>query len=341
MYEKLFLNMVYECGKANIELPWDRVAHRLEPGTSKDAILQAVERLRQTCLAEGHMIPPEIGTKDPWTRGFTRVKPDSFDENYTLHCRPVGWYEEVDHPKEKNPSAERLTFNGTHKFHITYAGFKAPIPDEWKEDTSKRKNEVRMTAADVVAMAKKEEEEQYTGSSSSSAAHSQSAAPISSSTAEHHTSDAFSGDNEDSDEDGDEDMEYDDDGEDKEDEDGGMDEPVRYLSPKLAHTHIDTLRNGRRMPRASNASRQQSVFSARSNSPLNPASTAKNVNKYGTTPKGYMQNARAIAFARNGAQPNGLPPVNPMPALNNGFTTQTMARQARSNAAHGLETSQD
>ncbi|KAK7948820.1 uncharacterized protein PG986_009706 [Apiospora aurea] len=153
MYEKLLLNMFYECGKAGFDMPWDKIAHRLDPGTSKEALLQAMERLRQTVLAEGHIVPPEVGTKDPWTRGFTRVHPDSFEDIDILYCRPVGWLEKVDHPKEKNPTAERLTFNGQYKFKIDYASPTAPIPEEFMVDPEKRRNEVRLSAADVIAQA--------------------------------------------------------------------------------------------------------------------------------------------------------------------------------------------
>ncbi|KAK8124466.1 uncharacterized protein PG998_000225 [Apiospora kogelbergensis] len=78
--ENLRRNTCYEIEKNGIELPWDAIAHRLELGTSGDAIKQALARLHQTVLAEGHMVPPEAGVKDNWTRGFTRVYPDSFDD---------------------------------------------------------------------------------------------------------------------------------------------------------------------------------------------------------------------------------------------------------------------
>ncbi|KAK8078021.1 hypothetical protein PG996_004191 [Apiospora saccharicola] len=314
MYEKLLLNLVYECGKANIELPWDRIAHRLEPGTSKDAILQAIERLRQSCLAEGNLIPPEIGTKDPWTRGFTRVYPDSVDEIDILHCRSVGWYEEVDHPKEKNPTGERLTFNGAHKFRVTYADSKAPVPDEWKEDLNKRKNEIRLTGADLIRMAKEEEEEQYDGDSSSSPARPRFAGQISSSSAaEHKMSEDFAGNEEDSAGD-DHDMEYD------HNEDGDFDDETREITPTLENTRIDSRPNGRRMPRTNKASTQQT----------------NDTNRNGITTRGYQRNTRANTAVRNSVHPNGLPHMDDMSALNSPFTPQPIAANPQPNVTHGL-----
>ncbi|KAK7980010.1 heterokaryon incompatibility protein-domain-containing protein [Apiospora arundinis] len=175
MYEKLLLNMYYECGKMGVEVPWDKIAHRVEPGTTKDAIHQAMERLRQTVLAEGHMVPPEIGIKDNWTRGFTRVYPDSFEDADILYCRPVGWLDDIEHPKEKNPSSERLTFNGQHKFVVEYQKATADIPAEWVHDRGQRRSEVRLssnqavTRANVLA-AEQEDQLKRERTSSSSAA---------------------------------------------------------------------------------------------------------------------------------------------------------------------------
>lgn len=340
MYEKLLLNLFYECGKANIELPWDRVAHRLQPGTSKDAIIQAIDRLRQTCLAEGHMIPPEVDTKDPWTRGFTRVYPDSFVEDDILYCRPVGWYEEVEHPKEKNPTAERLTFNGTTTFKVTYADYKAPVPDEWKEDPSKRMNEPRLTQAQVVALAKAHEKGSYDGASSSNAALSQSAAPTSSSsTAETNTSDAFAGDEDDLVHDENDAMDY---GEDEEDEDGALEDETREITPKLEHSHIDSLPSGRRMPSNKTVSRQQSenISTPANSRGATPASSVRGTNGNGMAPQGYMRSMRANSSVRNNAQLNGLPVMNTISRLNDPFP-QKMPQGSQPNIANGLENSRD
>ncbi|KAK7998483.1 hypothetical protein PG991_014962 [Apiospora marii] len=344
MHEKLLLNLFYECNKADIELPWDRIAHRVDPGTTGEAVVQALTRLRQTCLAEGHLVPPELNTKDPWTRGLTRVYPDSFDEKDILYCRPVGWYEEVEHPKEKNPTAERLTFNGTHKFKWSYTANKAPVPDEWKEDGSKRKNEVRLSTADVIRMAKEEEQGQYNGSSSSSATHYRFAVPDpSSSTTETNTSDAFADDDGDYAEDDEDGMDYDEDQEDEEDEDGASEDETREVTPKLDHSHIDSRPNGRRMPRTNKASRRQSeIPSIPANSRgATPTSSLRGNNANGMAPKGYMRNPQAQAAIRNMALGNGLPPRNTMSTLDSPFTAQTMPQVPQPNIAHGLETSQD
>lgn len=153
MYEKAFLITCYEVEKKGVELPWAAIAHRLDPGTTGDAVKQAVARLHQTLLAEGHMVPPETALKDNWTRGLTRLYPDSFHDDDILYCRPVGWLEDLEHLTEKKPSANRLTFNGTHKFSIQYSRNAAEIPDEWKSDRSQRQGEVRLSSKEVIAQA--------------------------------------------------------------------------------------------------------------------------------------------------------------------------------------------
>jgi len=99
MADKLLLNIFYECSRFKIDLPWDNIAHRFHPGSSGSAIVQHLNRLRNYCLLEGHLVPPELTTKggkpitiDPTMRGTIRwFKDDSTD----VHTRSVPFTEET------------------------------------------------------------------------------------------------------------------------------------------------------------------------------------------------------------------------------------------------------
>ncbi|UKZ80514.1 hypothetical protein TrVFT333_008275 [Trichoderma virens FT-333] len=56
MAEKLLLHIHYECARHKVNVPWDAIAHRLRPGSSGQAVLQHVNRLRKELLSEGHML---------------------------------------------------------------------------------------------------------------------------------------------------------------------------------------------------------------------------------------------------------------------------------------------
>lgn len=108
MAEKLLLHMQYECSRFKIELPWDTIAHRLHPGSSGGAIMQHLNRLRSTLVAEGHMVPPicqKPGSRvvvDQNIRGYVRRFPDTED---TVTTRPVTFQEPLDDRKFNLPDA--------------------------------------------------------------------------------------------------------------------------------------------------------------------------------------------------------------------------------------------
>ncbi|KAK8086429.1 hypothetical protein PG994_001403 [Apiospora phragmitis] len=299
MYEKLLLNMYYECSKSGLDIPWEKIAHRLEPGTSKDAMLQTLERLRQTVLAEGHMVPPELGTKDHWTRGFTRVYPDSFQDEDILYSRPVGWLEEMDHPKERNPTADRLTFNGQFKFKVTYTASTAPIPEMFKPDTSKRQNETRLSAAQVIAQLKGEEEEEGSVVSSSP-------------NVDNDTSEDVAGDEDDFaevDDDGEE--EYEDEEDYEEAEDGVIYDEHNPL-PNINQSPANHLPIARRVPGINNTPQQENgSLPAHMNSPATPGmmNTGGPVYQDGTQ-HGYWQHMSANAAANYSTPPNCYAAMN-------------------------------
>lgn len=99
MTEKLLLHMQYECSRYKIELPWDHIAHRLHPGSSGGALLQHLNRLRATLIAEGHLVPPicqKPGSRvvvDQSIRGYVRKFPDG---DNTRTTRPVTFNERME-----------------------------------------------------------------------------------------------------------------------------------------------------------------------------------------------------------------------------------------------------
>ncbi|KUJ09065.1 uncharacterized protein LY89DRAFT_318840 [Mollisia scopiformis] len=76
MMEKLVLNIQFECHKAGIQLPWDKIVHRLNPGSSGPAATQMLNKMRDILICEGHLIPPAMGKRtmkvDPMVRGYVR-----------------------------------------------------------------------------------------------------------------------------------------------------------------------------------------------------------------------------------------------------------------------------
>lgn len=99
MMEKLILHIVFECRRANINLPWDKIAHRLCPASSGAAAQQFIHKMRDVLITEGHLVPPPIGKKavfDPNIRGYIR----DMDAKDPKTSRSVGWDEEIVDLKE-------------------------------------------------------------------------------------------------------------------------------------------------------------------------------------------------------------------------------------------------
>ncbi|ESZ90074.1 hypothetical protein SBOR_9538 [Sclerotinia borealis F-4128] len=99
MMEKLILHIVFECRRAGINLPWDKIAHRLYPASSGAAAQQYINKMRDVLITEGHLVPPPLGKKavfDPSIRGYIR----DMDAGDPRTSRPVGWDEEIVDLKE-------------------------------------------------------------------------------------------------------------------------------------------------------------------------------------------------------------------------------------------------
>ncbi|KAF7872490.1 hypothetical protein EAF04_003411 [Stromatinia cepivora] len=99
MMEKLILHIVFECRRASINLPWDKIAHRLCPGSSGAAAQQYINKMRDVLITEGHLVPPPLGKKavfDPSIRGYIR----DTDAEDPKAFRSVGWLENIADLKE-------------------------------------------------------------------------------------------------------------------------------------------------------------------------------------------------------------------------------------------------
>lgn len=99
MAEKLLLHIMYECSRHRVEIPWDHVAHRLHPGSTGGAVVQHLNRLRASLIAEGHLVPPicqKPGSRvfvDPHIRGYVRKFPEDDD---LVTTRPVRYDEPIE-----------------------------------------------------------------------------------------------------------------------------------------------------------------------------------------------------------------------------------------------------
>ncbi|KAI8720478.1 hypothetical protein NCS52_00493100 [Fusarium sp. LHS14.1] len=97
MSDKLLQVLVYECNRAKIRLPWDQVAHRLNPGSSGSSIIQWLGRNRNDLIAEGHIVPPPLSPRaDRTVRGVMRA---DLDGNDTSTTREVLFTEPLYHPE--------------------------------------------------------------------------------------------------------------------------------------------------------------------------------------------------------------------------------------------------
>ncbi|KAL7937474.1 hypothetical protein V8C35DRAFT_331223 [Trichoderma chlorosporum] len=107
MTEKLLLHLHFECIRHKVNIPWDTIAHRLRPGSSGQAVLQHVNRLRKELLSEGHMVPPPAHKSSPSTpydpaiRGY--VRDPTSDDKHAI--RVVGFDEKLDDAKINLPDA--------------------------------------------------------------------------------------------------------------------------------------------------------------------------------------------------------------------------------------------
>ena len=100
MIEKLMLHMWYELHRRGVEIPWNAIVHRLSPGSSGQSATQHLNKLRDTLVAEGHMVPPLCGKvshrNDPDIRGMIR----DMSQKDISAVRNVLWDELIEDRKE-------------------------------------------------------------------------------------------------------------------------------------------------------------------------------------------------------------------------------------------------
>ena len=132
--EKLLLFLDYECHMQQVQIPWDDIVRRLQPGSSGPCATQMLLKMRERLVVEGHMVPPEK-TKphikpDPKVRGFVRKDPNG-DPGVV---RVVAWNEDLEHPKKslENPGI------------VCGSGKYTRGPDGRKSQSGARRNEPRL-----------------------------------------------------------------------------------------------------------------------------------------------------------------------------------------------------
>ncbi|EJT72015.1 hypothetical protein GGTG_11263 [Gaeumannomyces tritici R3-111a-1] len=107
IYEMLILDIVYETFRHGIDLPWGQIAHRLHPGSTPGAIHQALGRLRNQLIVEGHLVPPQIPKPgqqlghNPEVRGQIRAN----EHGDPFKVRNVLYTENIPHRKFNLPDA--------------------------------------------------------------------------------------------------------------------------------------------------------------------------------------------------------------------------------------------
>jgi hypothetical protein len=134
MMEKLLLFLDYECHMQQVQIPWDDIVRRLQPGSSGPCATQMLLKMRERLVVEGHMVPPEK-TKphikpNPKVRGFVRKDPNG-DPGVV---RVVAWNEDLEHPKKslENPGI------------VCGSGKYTRGPDGRKSQSGARRNEPRL-----------------------------------------------------------------------------------------------------------------------------------------------------------------------------------------------------
>jgi hypothetical protein len=107
MAEKLLLHMQYELEQMGVAIPYDRIAHRLHPGSSAGAIQLLLGWTRERLVAEGHLVPPIPGSQNnPTVRGLAR-RETNLGGNLRL-TRPVSFDEPFEDSESSLPDAVNL-----------------------------------------------------------------------------------------------------------------------------------------------------------------------------------------------------------------------------------------
>ncbi|KAH7154992.1 hypothetical protein B0J13DRAFT_618478 [Dactylonectria estremocensis] len=105
--EKFLLHLVHALTQDKTDVPWDRIAHSMNPGSSGAALNQHLIRLRKELIAEGHLVPPPAQRPgaapiDRNIRGYVRKDQDGDDRYET---RPVYFFERYEDRRFNLPDA--------------------------------------------------------------------------------------------------------------------------------------------------------------------------------------------------------------------------------------------
>jgi hypothetical protein len=115
MIEKLLLHVQYECQRQGVQIPWDKVVHRLSPGSSGATAQQHLNKVRDQLVAEGHMVPPLIGKlgapAPDAPRGFIR----DMSQNDPYVTKAVHWGDHVEDRKDSLVEEGIIRGSGTYR----------------------------------------------------------------------------------------------------------------------------------------------------------------------------------------------------------------------------------
>ncbi len=135
--EKFLLHLFYECQARRIDLPLAQICHRFHPGMTPNALKQRLDKLRKVVIAEGHLVPPELGSSiskgERVVRGLVRANRDLQKGDITT-TRPVYYDEAWDDPLEILQDAHNLVHNGTARGRAAAAEVEVKTDPDFQSD---------------------------------------------------------------------------------------------------------------------------------------------------------------------------------------------------------------
>jgi len=96
MFEKCLLHLIYEMHRRGIEIPYDAAVKRLAPWGTGNAFQQALNKLRDVMIAEGHLVPPALSKIDFMTEANVRGYVRDMTSDDPFKARLLKWDEEYE-----------------------------------------------------------------------------------------------------------------------------------------------------------------------------------------------------------------------------------------------------
>jgi hypothetical protein len=146
MAEKLLLHLQYECQRGGIPIPWDRVVHRLSPGSSGQSAIQFAMKLREQLILEGHMVPPPVGRLGQPGPDFTRGYIQSKASRTNWVTRTVTWAEQVEDRRASLVEGDVIRGSGQYRRRQAMVA-RGELPDDEPIPT-KRVGQKKKTSPD-------------------------------------------------------------------------------------------------------------------------------------------------------------------------------------------------